>query len=149
MCETWFTSASSTLNIHQTHSCAILSLSETPFFSSFFKCRKQIFWLVCAARVMGWITCVLRRLHGQVQVGLAGKTEWRILQCLLLGGAPPLWSPPAKVDTSATKYVQGLCFRTELHRTVMPSWKYGLKKKQFHNQQMLQTHPPLSKTHTI
>lgn len=83
MCETWFTSASSTLNIHQTNSCAFLSLSETLFL----KCQKQIFWLVMA-RVMDWITCLLRRLHGQVQVGLASKTEWRILQCLLLGALP-------------------------------------------------------------
>lgn len=28
-----------------------------------------------AARALAWITCVLRRLHGQVQVGLASKTE--------------------------------------------------------------------------
>lgn len=27
---------------------------------------------------MDWITCTLRRLHGQVQVGLASKTEGRI-----------------------------------------------------------------------
>lgn len=71
-----------------------------------FCAKSQIFWQLCTARALDWITCVLRRLHGQVQVGLASKTEGRILQCLPRGALPVFDLPPAKLDTEAEPWLQ-------------------------------------------
>lgn len=80
MCEPQFTSAS------HTHSCATLSLSETLFF--FLIPKPNILpGLDC---LMDWITRILRRLHGQVQVGLASKTEGAHSTMSAAGGAPLL-----------------------------------------------------------
>ena len=57
--------------------------------SNTFCAKSQNFWQACVARAEDWITwALLRRLHGQVQVGLASKSEGRILQCLPRGALP-------------------------------------------------------------